>query len=476
MAISVSDYLGIDAEEFAQTGAFDAILDVDAKLFIDPHLLKDTSAPELQGSYGKVRHRFIEILKLLEASKKPGDKAWREAAHRFRFPEVQGLCIGYSAQSTSGSGMGEGIRHQLLTTAKLIVDSGIRDPEMFELMGLFEEGVGADRISDMLARIILEDLLTYSERIFSEFGVTRTREIKHGDKQFSLPSNPFNRWPIILVPMDILRDLPQIFELSDISDVIDTNWTLRQRLNQVIGISWRDARKLKKRDYKDILLHEPEILSHLIVEYRQLPTQKYSFDSDPAGQFLWYRTTRRYANQYPLDLKLVSFPKPEQVLTVVLAICNQFKQLIENNGLHTLLYRDDACLDPKREEAAQKVFLGIADAYCKANNLDLSPEINSGRGYVDFKISRGYSSRVIVETKLTTNQNLLHGYQKQIGEYQKAEQTNYAVYLVIDVEGGPKKRLEEFSAYIETSRAENEQTPEVLIVYGRRKPSASHFH
>jgi hypothetical protein len=40
----------------------------------------------------------------------------------------------------------------------------------------------------------------------------------------------------------------------------------------------------------------------------------------------------------------------------------------------------DACTEPKREEATQKLLFGIADAYRQSNNLDLSPEVNSGRG------------------------------------------------------------------------------------------------
>jgi hypothetical protein len=41
-----------------------------------------------------------------------------------------------------------------------------------------------------------------------------------------------------------------------------------------------------------------------------------------------------------------------------------------------------------RDRAAQLVFYGIADAYCSANNLDLSAEPNAGRGPVDFRLAR----------------------------------------------------------------------------------------
>lgn len=359
MAQSISSYLGIPSSEFAKTGAFDAILEVDSKLFIDPHLLKFTSASELAGSYQKMLDRFNSVIKLLAVSQRKGDKFWREAEKLLRFNEVKGLCIGYSTSSTSGSGMGSGFRKQLLSTAKIIVDAGIRDPEFFELLGLFEDGVGADRISDMVARIIIEDLFLYSERIMYELRVeNRMIEWTYKDKTYQLVRNPYNNWPVILIPMDILRNLPIAYGLSDIEDVIGFNERLRGKLNNILGVSWKEAKKLRKRDYRAALLSEPDILKLLIEEYRELPAQQYDFSNDPAGQFIWFQKGREYAEQYPLDLSLKPFPTGDDIFDIVLQICLQFKQLIEFNGLHTLLYRDDACTKPKREEAAQKLFFG----------------------------------------------------------------------------------------------------------------------
>lgn len=357
MAQSISNYLNISPRDFAATGAFDAVLEVDSKLFIDPHLLKYTTAPELVGSYQKMIEHFSDVIKLLIRSERRGDKFWREAEMRLRFNEVKGLCIGYSSASTSGSGMGTGFRAQLLRTAKTIVDAGIHDPEFFELLGLFEEGVGADRISDMVAQIIIEDLLAYSQRVLDSLGVkAHLQDVKYRGKTYQLVRNPYNNWPIILIPMDILRDLPMAYGLSDVGDVVEFNQQLRARLNQLLGISWKEAKNLTKGKVRTVLLGEPDILRRLIEEYRGLPARPYDFENDPAGQFIWFPIAREYAEQYPLDLSLAPSPSADDILGVVHQICQQFKQLVELNGLHTLLYRDDACTDPKREEAAQKLF------------------------------------------------------------------------------------------------------------------------
>lgn len=207
MPQSVSDFMKVQPETFGATGAFDAILDVDSLLFIDPHLLRSSSAPEIAGSYEQVTARFSNILKVLNHSQQENDPFWNSAVKLFTFPELKGLCIGYSGKSTSGSGMGPALRLQILRTAKVIVDAGNSDPEIFELVGVFEDNVGPDRISDMVGRIIIDELLTYTERILIELGI-KADEVVIGDKIYKLLHNPYNDSPIILLPRDILRDLP----------------------------------------------------------------------------------------------------------------------------------------------------------------------------------------------------------------------------------------------------------------------------
>lgn len=73
MPKSISDHFGISHADFDATGALDAILDVDSKLFIDPFLLKATKAPELQGTYEYIHEWFDNILRLVARSKARGD-------------------------------------------------------------------------------------------------------------------------------------------------------------------------------------------------------------------------------------------------------------------------------------------------------------------------------------------------------------------------------------------------------------------
>jgi len=86
MPKSISDHIGVSAQSFAATGAFDAILDVDSLLFIDPHLLSSSSAPEVAASYETVRSRFRRILKVLSYSRAEDDPFWKGAVRLLLFP------------------------------------------------------------------------------------------------------------------------------------------------------------------------------------------------------------------------------------------------------------------------------------------------------------------------------------------------------------------------------------------------------
>src|SRR5690606_6224979 len=68
-------------------------------------------------------------------------------------------------------------------------------------------------------------------------------------------------------------------------------------------------------------------------------------------------------------------------------------------------------------------------------DLDISPESDGGAGPVDFKVSKGASSKALLELKRSTNPKLVDGYTKQLDAYRASEGTTRAHYIVIDVGG-----------------------------------------
>ncbi len=472
MTERICDYLGVKPEVLDGTGAFNGFLDEDTKLFIDPRLLKKTAAPELKESYQRIRDRFSKVITLLSLSQTTGDYFWRRADNILDFPEVRGLCIGYCSGSTDGSGIGEELRAEMLTTAKIIIDAGHEHPELFEVMGLFEKDIGADRICDMIANIIMPDLLAYSSQIFNDIGVCSSIPRVRADMGYVLPQNPHSRAPIILVPKDVLNHLPLAHSYQDIGRVVAFNQDLRKELNQIIGDVW-SKRRTPKWVYKRAILNNPEFFERFIRFYQNSSPDAYDLALDPLGLRNWFDQAMQVVRDYPIQLALPTNPTAEDVVKLVLRICNHFKRLVENNGLHKLLYQDRACTIPKHEEAAQALFFGIADGYCQANNLDISPETNSGRGHVDLKISKGYNIRVLTEMKLSSNKRLVHGFTTQLEEYKKAEQTQHSIFVIVDVGGCSDERWAELENVISYADFENQRVPTVVYVDGKKKPPAS---
>jgi hypothetical protein len=202
MPKSLSMLLDIDSSDLTDRDAFDPILDLDTRLFIDPHLLKHTEIAELKGSYTKLQQHFRAIGKLLAASDTAGDAFWRKADAMMKWPEVKGLCIGYSKEGTSGSGIGPDLRKRLLRTAKEIINKGKDDPELFELIGLLEDDFGSDRISDMTANIIKDDLAEFTKRVLTELDLDISEKLMVSP-QTGLPINPFTNKPLLLVPKSL---------------------------------------------------------------------------------------------------------------------------------------------------------------------------------------------------------------------------------------------------------------------------------
>jgi hypothetical protein len=470
MVRQYSTAFGSLANDFKKAGIFDGFIEVDTKLYIDPHLLESSSAPEIIKGAQDFHDYFNGLIKILSKVSSTGDVFWRQANRRLIFKEIPQLSLGYSATDVSGSAIGPKLAFSITKTAHEIIKEGIQDPEIFELIGLLEDGIGADRISDMTGSIIIEDLLNYSQRMVTDLKLSN-RTYTYKGTNYKLPFDKITHSYKILVPIDILRALPIANDWSDIDVVCQYNQTLRDVVNKLIGNTWRKAtKKISKSKLKTVLINNPGALNDLIQQYKSKKRTPYNFSSDPNGELIWYPESRNFASKYPLDLTSFAITKPVEIYPLVQILCNRFKQLVENNGLNELLYNDSG--RSKNERAAQLLFFGIADAYCEANNIDISREPNAGRGPVDFKVSHGYDARVTVEVKYSSNGNLSNGYSEQLKTYNIAEKTTQSIYLVLQ-NGEHRKKINNLYQIRQASIDNGEHSPEIIVVDARKKVSAS---
>lgn len=460
----LSDYLQI-GEALENVGVFDPVLDKDNAFFINIQRLKETTTPEFEGSYERINDFFRKIIKLLERAEQKNvkDTYFRAAFDIFKFSEVNGICLGFG-EKAPGSGFGPKISKMVLETAYDIVKAGIDDPEFFQLLPLFQDNVGPDRLSDMIATLILPDIQTYTERVNQQLGIIKNN---YPDKLFNngLLCNPLKGYEVLLLPTEILHKLPVAKSWEEIDSVIVENNTIRAMMNNEVAEQWTQWAATDRKYYlREKIFKDSEKCKQVIEAYREEKLDAYNPEEqiDYFLAKLWQRIEKS-------GISWLSRYKDREIdsKTASIEILSLFKNWVEyNRGWEVIL----SAGTQKREKIVQRVIHLSGIAYIQANNLSLSCEADEGRGPVDFKISRGQDITVI-EVKLSSNGQYMHGYDTQVEEYAKAEQTDNMVYVLVDV-GNPgkvKKVLDRYNRDID----EGKKVPEVIMIDSTSKESAS---
>tara|TARA_R100000541_G_scaffold56571_1_gene66062 strand:+ start:85 stop:1503 length:1419 start_codon:yes stop_codon:yes gene_type:complete len=469
MPRKISNILNVSSEDLSDKGVFDGFTDIDSRLHVDPSLLIINKIPEFQNAQKTFEKYFNDVLKLVTHSQARNDRFWKEAQKRLQFKEIGNTALGYSDSGTGGNAIGVGLAGKILETVSLLSKAGVNDPAIFELVGLIEKGIGADRISDMTIAILIDNFSLYTQRIAKELK-SKTKKFKIRKNIYELPYDDKNNKFIILIPKDLLNNLPIAVDWDDIDRVCKYNEELREKINELIGVSWKKAMRLPKAELKKLFLEYPEVLKDLIRQYKEKPRKAYDFKNDPLGEIIWAELSEKASVEYPMDLTKYRPITAQNILKVVKMICNQFGSLIENNGWFDYLYNDKGSLKPER--APQLLFFGIAEVYCIANNLDLSRETNAGVGSLDFKVSHGHNAKVNVEIKYSTNPNIVSGFEKQLPTYNRAEKTDTSIYLIIKTKENMNK-IKEVQKLAEKQKTDGKRVPEIIIVDGMKQVSAS---
>ena len=333
------------------------------------------------------------------------------------------------------------------------------------MVSLFEEDVGPDRLSDMIATIIEPEIIKYSIRVMNELGITREAYPAMRFNANGLVINPYKKVPIMLLPEEILHEIPIARGWDDVDRVITENRIIRQEINAEIGSGWQSWASAQKKQYlrENIFMH-PDVCERVITGYRDQEVERFNVKEDVfyLVELIFNRIKKR------VDFK--DSAKAPSSLEAARRIVAIFKQWTENNRGWAEIQEAP---DNKREKAVQRFMHLGAQYYVEVNNLDLSFEPNEGRGPVDIKLSRGFD-RTLVEIKLSSNGQYLHGYESQIEEYGLAEKTRNLIYVFVDV-GNPirkQKIIDLRNATIASGRP----CPELIIIDATPKKAASTYH
>ena len=423
---------------------FDPILDTDTPLFVDPFLIfKEQGSSDWAGVHEQLIQHFDICFRLIaEGNRNRKSVPYKKALRLLTFPEPKEVCLGYAKSGTDGAGGGKGYAKLIAEAMEAAIDRGLTDLKHFEELGILNEGIGPDRISDFTCNVLRSRLIAYTKRVAARHRLA-TQPVKIAGAAYDpqrvawvaetheLPWNPYNNRAVLLVPERFLRDLPTInaddwwenYEAEQLRD--DINYEVMGKVN-------------KKQIVATARRHVVEVAEWARAQEPR-PPDPYDLSGDKNGVYQWDRATRQYVARHPITLE----PPDDDAafFATIERVVAEYRLFVEEQRGWKLLWNDDGT--EKLEEAAQLAFMGIARSHCRANNIVVDREVDLGRGPVDFKFSNGYARRALMEIKKLHNGRFWNGLTAQLPSYLKSDECNDGWFISIQYrdEGVSRKRL-----------------------------------
>ena len=460
----------------AEDDWFDPHLSVDTKLFVDPLLLFLANTGTWAGAHDELIAHFAYCYELIARG---GDRRSTSSivAHRLlTFPEPEEFCLGYTATGRRGRGTGPHDAKLMADGIAVAIAAGLEHPEHIEEIGILNEGIGADSLSDAVCNVLKYRFIAYTQEIAHRHSIPMApHKIKHSrcvreagrwlHERIELPTNPVDGGPLLLAPELLLNDLPTL----NADDWFDStlNVDIRAQLNLTVG------QQVRKEDIVRFARRHPERVRDWARQQTSRPDLSgYSFDQDPMGVVQWDRQPAEYARTHPIT-EIAAVNDIDGLRRLVELMLDRYRHYIEDQGGWRLLWNDDDT--EKLEEAAQLVFLGVAQNYLRLFDVELDREVQLGRGPVDFKIARGTQLRLVVELKKAHNGRFWNGLDTQLPIYMQSDDCNEGWFVAIRYRNNPasQKRMQELPGRVR-KRAENSgKTMRYAMVDARPQESAS---
>lgn len=210
---------------------------------------------------------------------------------------------------------------------------------------------------------------------------------------------------------------------SDVVSKLDDEDSLKVLKNihtpyDVIGIIFEDLDFLDVGKMFEIYRYQPEILSdflHVDLDYYQ--------ELMPEDIKLEYRAIKDNINYHPEIID-----NNNQFKELVIKMVHDFKHIIEHQKGYTFLNTSAGKIN---EKGVQRFFNIIANLNLKDTNILVNPEVDLGRGCVDFYFSIGKKHRALIELKLSIHQRYVDGIDYQLPTYLMAEDVDFGIFVLI---------------------------------------------
>ncbi|MBJ8342078.1 hypothetical protein JGU71_24625 [Antrihabitans sp. YC3-6] len=431
-----SEHFGVQRPDDADW--FDLNVQMDTPLYIDPFLLFEDADSLWTDAHNEVIEFFGATLDMLKLANGHEDSMhWLKAQHFLEFPEPKEFALGFSMGHPEGAGIGPDFAREICLGLDFFRKQH-REPDdrILGIMAVLVDGLGVDRISDLVCNVLKSRFIKYTKAICGELSVpVSDLSIRNGGwvannlrwqtTREQLPSSPVFNGSILLTPERFLKDVPLV------SAEGFWNWAAAHEGERLrFDLNYDLAESLSQRE-KAIRGRELARLAFDMldsyVDAEAANDSSYDVTNDPKGLVRWEEAGRKIAEASTAPVPPESQGHFEKWL---IALATTFKTAIEDNGLWLALWNDDNTKH-RKEKIAQVVARTTWLEHCKAHNVDITREADCGRGPVDFKFTQGWNMRGLIEVKHISNTKFFHGATVQLPIYLKGEEARFGVYLCI---------------------------------------------
>jgi hypothetical protein len=462
---------------------FNPLLNEDTHLYVDPFQIFATKDDQWSGGHERLMRFFQMTLELLSSSDFNEDApAFKKGAGLLMFPEPPEFCLGVSKGSVMGRGSATELQKGMIEGAVIAIQEGIENLRHFEEIALFGDEFGPDRISDMACNVLKSDFIRYTQDICRSEGIPMERfSVRNSDwdagrqrwlsQPVELPINPYataqagKKVGVILTPKSFLTRFPSLdpdefceFALAEGGDLLraSLNYEIGQKVDRAFIVALAKSRR--------------DLFNRYLMRLESNPKNPYDVEIDP--NYLVRRTDDAKAIAHALGH--IRTPKDEGSLDAFVGkLVDNFKECVELQNAWRLLWINE---ESERPEKDAQILFGTSSYYaCVENDIDMSPETETGRGLVDFKLSQGASRKVLIELKYAKSSSFWRNEENQLTLYQQAEKCHNGYLVVVQfTDKDCSATFTERASALAKDVSEKSGHPfKVVFVDARRKISAS---
>lgn len=493
----LSTHLGIDSDKFREKNILNPTYEQDVPLFIDPLLLKNSSniliSEKARNTYEEFFKSILSLGKIyVEAKGDTREKIRKKIVTKLQFKEQPGTGLGYSEFGVSGRGIGKKKALDIAEPVLKLFDDGyvFNNKNIFQVVFLLEDGIGPDLISDMTASIIKEELAEFTQEISKEWNIT-TQSYTVGKKKYLLPPHPKSHHNYILfLPNDILDTLSVFRDFDGViegfsENAKETNESIRLKVSEDIEKILQDAiiaanmanpddtnkaqnnaRQIYKKQTKAYIYNNLNAIDAFVDYFDEGDFSKINRDFSNKIHVILEKT-----EPFLKEIEKIKVNQCKSIEDTTENLINDFANFVSfnNNIKRALLWKDEKSANEKTWQAIFQIFI---NEMLKKNNIDITPEYETGMGPVDFKFSQGEKQKILIEIKLSSNKRYSQGFSNQLEIYKKATTGVIGAYFIF-INNTNEKRFEKQTEKLIELKNQYKLASKIVLIDGLIHPSAS---